>query len=228
MRKTLPYLSAILVIGIIIYLIFGYKPKPPKPSDNDYITDTVYIKIPYEVPKPYPVPTKPKEVKIFTVDSTALDSLKLILQGKDILIEGLSEEIKISQYYLKQFPKNPKLLSLSLSRDSLNLSLLNITGIPQETSWPVHLNENTYLWDNDNGLTSKPFKEPKVKEPFTMDYFIGGGFNVLYPSPYISGTISHDWARIRLYGTTELGLLRKESSSIKFGVDYRLNGKNRN
>ena len=215
-------------MGLIVWDLFIRKHPLPEPEISyQYVTDTVWDSIPYAVLEPYPVYTPPRIVTFYEVDSTALDSLVILLHNQDLLIASLlGRWDTISQAYIKQYPSNPKLLAIDLKRDTMSMWLLNITGIPQEDKWPIDLARFDYRWNYAAGLSRHSTSSPPIKEqqPFA-NYFVGGGVDLLYLSPYISGRIEKDWARIRLYGNIDAGLLKKESSGIKLGVDYKLNGK---
>lgn len=213
-------------MGLIVWDLFIRKHPLPEPEISyQYVTDTVWDSIPYAVPEPYAVPTPPRTVTIYVADTNAINSLKMELREKDIIIIGLIDTIKIQEGFLKQYPSNPKLLAIDLKQDSMSVGLLNITGIPQEDKWPIDLARFNYRWTNDADLSRSPTLTPPTKERSPIEYFVGGGVDLLYLSPYISGRIEKDGARMRLYGNIDAGLLKKESSGIKLGVDYKLNGK---
>lgn len=203
-------------------------PSPEVHIDYQYITDTIPDSIPYPVPEPYPIYTQPHTVTIYSVDTNTINSLKMELVEKDLIITSLTDTIKVYESYLKQFPSNPKLLAIDLKKDSMSVGLLNITGIPQEDKWPIDLARFNYRWTNDRGLSRSSTLTPptKVRSPF--EYFVGGGVDFFYLSPYVSGRIEKDLARIRLYGNINLGLLNKNTSGIKVGIDYKFYGKRPN
>ena len=115
-RLSIILILVSFVLGFVVSYNF-FKDTKYLPSEKEYITDTVKVPKPYQVPKPYPIASKPEIKKIYEKDSSAIDSLKLLLSEKDIVISGLKYQLTISQDYLKQFPKNPKLLELNLQRD---------------------------------------------------------------------------------------------------------------
>ena len=217
--KTIQNIVIFLLIAIIVWLFFFRKPDTVYIPDTQYITDTIWIDKPYPVPVPYEVQLPPKTVEIYLKDQKAIDSLKVILSEKDIILQGLYSYISISQDYLKQFPKNPKLIELNLSADSLSLSTLSITGITQSATFPISLQAFKYKWTIE-GLGRFPVKPPPApKTPIGL--FAGGGFNFLYTSPTLDFTAEKDWARIRAYGDIRLGLLKKEASSFNLGLKYK-------
>ena len=216
MKNTLLTLLILLIVGLIVWDAFIRKHPLSEPVISyQYITDTVWDSIPYAVPEPYPVPTPPRTVTLYEVDSVVVNSLKILISKRDLLIASLKDTISIHKDYLKQYPSNPKLLAIDLKQDSMSVGLLNITGIPQEDKWPIDLARFNYRWTNDADLSRSPTLTPPTEEqqPFA-NYFVGGGVDLLYLSPYISGRIEKEWARIRLYGNIDAGLLKIESSGI--------------
>ena len=225
MKNTLLTTLFIIIIGLIVWDIFFRKHPVPEPIiDYQYITDTIWDSIPYNVPEPYPVYTQPRTVTLYLADTNMLNQYKLQLAEKNLIIAGLIDTIRIHEGYLKQYPSNPKLLAIDLQKDSMSVGLLNITGIPQEDKWPIDLARFNYRWTNDRGLSRSSTLTPPTKERSPFEYFVGGGVDLLYLSPYVSGRIEKDWTRIRLYGNIDVGLLKSESSGIKLGVDYKFNG----
>lgn len=231
MKKSLIISLITIIAGLIIWDSFIRKYPIPDPViiiDYQYDTDTIWRDTLYLIGDPYPVPTPPRTIIRYEMDSVALNYFKLTISKQNIYIASLLDTISIHQNYIKQFPKNPKLLELSLIKDSLSLGLLQIFGRAEKKNWPINLNRFNYRWDYVNGLSRKITKLPPAEEKSFAQYFAGGGVDLLWRSPYISGKIEKDYARIRLYGNAQIGLLNSETSSIKIGVDYKFNGKDRN
>ena len=229
MKKSVIITLLIIIIGLIIYNTFIRKYPILDPIINyEYITDTLYIPKPYSVPEPYPVPTPPRIIIRYEVDSITLNYYKLKISKQNILIAGLLDTIAIHENYLKQYPSNPKFIDMFLIRDTLSLGLLQILGHVENKSWPIDLNRFDYKWDYINNLTRRDTKLPPLKEKSYVKYFGGGGVDLLWLSPYIDFTVEKELQRIRLYSNINLGLLNKNSSSIKIGIDYRFNVKDRN
>lgn len=231
MKKTLIIILITIIIGLIIWDTFIREHKILDPIitiDYQYVTDTIWKDTLYLKGDPYPIPTPLKYLIRYKIDSTAIKNLKLILSEKNLYIAGLKDTITLHESYLKQFPNNPKLIELSLIKDTMVLGLLQISGQAESKSWPIDLNRFDYRWDYVNDLTRRNTKLPPIKEKFFAEYFVGGGYDLIWRSPYISGEIEKDLQRIRLYCNADIGLLNWETSSIKIGVDYKINVKNRN
>lgn len=229
MKKNIPFIISLLVIaGLIIwYFFFRKEPSTSPQISYTYDTDTVYVDRPFEVKVPFGIPTPPKTIYSYITDTTVLDSLKILLSEKDIIISGLNKEILISQDFVKQYPYHPKLLSLTVSRDTLVIGTLSTLGEAAEYYWPIDLTTWYYKWNIDNNLTRYRASLSNSNKPFA-EYFVGTGMDFLNMSPYLSGRIEKDWSRIRLYGDAQIGLLKKEAHGLKIGLDYKLNGKGSN
>jgi len=217
--KKLNIVIILVLIGIIAYLWFFKKPEVITHTETVYKTDTLYIDKPYPIPVPYPVEVPPHVVTLYEKDTIAINNLKLLLSEKDIIIQGLNSQILISQDFIKQYPSNPKLLELNLSPDSLSLSLLGLDGIPLSKRYPLFLSRHKYKWTIE-GLTKSNISSPPIKTP--VRYFVGGGANFLYPSPYVDFMVEKEWTRMRLYGDIKVGLLKREASSIDIGLRYNI------
>jgi hypothetical protein len=227
MKNVLLLFLFSIIIGLIVWDIFFRKqPEPIPVISYEYTPDTVYIPAPYPIPEPYPIEVPPRIVILHEIDSSTIDSLSLIISELDLKVGSLVDTILIYESYLKQFPKNPKLLAIDLKRDTMSMGLLNITGIPQEDKWPIDLSQFNYRWTYASGLSMHPVSKPPTSEKAVAQYFVGGGVDLLHLSPYIGGRVEKGWARIRLYGDVHVGLLDSKASAIRLGVDYKINGSN--
>ena len=227
MKKTPIIILITIIIGLIIWDTFIREHKIPDPIitiDYQYVTDTIWKDTLYLKGDPYPIPTPPKYLIRYKIDSTLIKNLKLILSEKNLYIAGLKDTITLHKSYLKQFPNNPKLIELSLIKDTIELGLLQISGQAESKQWPIDLNRFDYKWDYVNDLTRRNTKSPPIKEKFFAEYFVGGGYNLLYSSPYIDFSAEKGLQRIWLYSNIQIGLLNKETSSIKVGVKYQISG----
>lgn len=228
-KNVLIFVLLIIITGLVIwYLDYINSSVPNSQVSYNYVTDTVYIDTTYTIPVSEGLITKPITLIKYRIDSIALDSLNLIINQQNIIIAGLKDSIAISSYYLKQFPRNPKLLSFSLIKDTLRIGLLPISGQIEERVWPIDLNSWGYIWDFNSDLTRHPTESSTTLDKPFAEYFVGGGVDILWLSPYLSGRIEKDFRRVRLYGDAHIGLLKKETHGLKIGLEYRLNGESIN
>ena len=219
--KSLCILVILISFGLGFYLAYSYLKDNSKPyQEKRYITTFIKVPEPYPVPKPYPVPTKPIEVKTYEKDSSAIDSLKLLLSEKDIIIQGLKgSQISVSQDFLKQFPLNPKLLELRLERDSLSVSLLDIQGIPSCNTYPLYLDRYRYKWVY-NSLSNESYDPIPMEKIPPWGYSVGGGFDILQRNIYSSFRVEllkNPWT---IYSDLRLGIIYPKKSTLNLGFEY--------
>lgn len=172
MKKNTLILLLIFTTLLASYFAFkGYNKKPDRGDKYNYLTFRETVKVPYPIPLPHRTKTPPKVIVKYEYDESLLDSMSLIIQEQEIIIQGLEEKVKVNHNFLKKYPKNPKLVDLKLTKDSLSLALLQIDGYIYKTDYPIYLDEFQYRWVYPD-LTHKPFsfKKPKVKKFFSSTY----------------------------------------------------------
>jgi len=225
-KELLELIIVTLILGLVVWYVFIKKPVPT--IEYVYTTDTIYLRHSYKVPEPYPVFTPPIRITNYVIDSSAIENYKILLQNQDIIIAGLEDSIRIHESYLKQFPTNPKLLSLDIKKDTFRMDLLEITGYPGDWLFPIDLNYFSYRWDVLNGFTRKKVKPtllpPTSGTPFA-NYYVGGGVDLWHMMPQITGRAEKQLASIRLYLDMRVGLLDINSSNLTIGAEYQIHGK---
>lgn len=220
-----------LIIGISIgilstryYFLSRYDFQSSSEPQIEYKTIRVEVPNPYPVPKPYPVDSPPKIIKKFITDSSLLDSLKLVIENQNIVITGLSDSLSIHQNYLKQFPSNPKLIELLLSKDSLSLALLNIQGQIYQNTYPIFLNHYRYKYTN-SGLTSikiKPIVEEDLPESHWLTIYSGMYYCILQNNFYPYIRMEKDIKNFKLNTNINLNLNDYTNSQLLIGIGYKL------
>jgi len=224
-KTTLTIIFLSLIIGLLIIIPLFRNESIPNPEISyEYTTDTVYINQIFKDEVPDGVNTDPITIIRYKTDSLALDSLNILIDHQNLIITGLKDSITIHHYYLKQFPSNPKLLSIILNRDTLTMGLLPISGQIEERDWPIDLHQWSYAWNIDSELSRHPTPLPPTQDKPFAEYFVGGGVDIVWLSPYISGRIEKNWSRFRLYGDAHIGLLKMETHGVYIGLDYKING----
>lgn len=146
----------ILLIGIAIgYFVhltwFTLKPL----VETEYKTDTIFKSVPF-VPINYVHMDSVKPHYVIRYAESPING-KLIRQNDSliIVIDSLSaenlEDIYIPDNYLLQYPFNPKLIELALSRDSLQVTLLDIDATMASLKYPLYLTKYKYWLTYDKG-----------------------------------------------------------------------------
>jgi len=227
MGKNIYILTLLLIIASAVawYFFIREDPVPEQVTMYEYTTDTIFVQVPYEVPVPYSVPTPPLTVTIYKVDSAAIQGLRLIIADQELKITGLKDTISLHENYIKQYPRNPKFLSMELNRDSLNLGLLQISGQIEERSWPIDLNAWSYNWNFDSDLSRHATQPPPIKKPELFQLLIGGGADLLASSSYGSLRAEFHIKKFRIYSDANLLFKIPEASNVRVGLEYKIYGR---
>lgn len=185
MKTTIKIITIIGILALTFYLGFRInKSESPNPHVK-VITDTVFISKPYPEIKIIRDTLKPDRVTIYQEDSSRINELELrILKDSlhySFIIQGLQEEIEISENFLKLYPQNPKLVEMSLFRDSINLSLLGINGQVYSEHYNLFYQDYNYRWSSGVMGYSKTKYIPQ--EP-RFSHFICFGFDFLREKPF--------------------------------------------
>lgn len=224
------YLVAIIqlfiIIGLVLYIINLYKKDIPITEVINTHTDTTIVKDYFKPIKPLKNITLPTTIieyrPIKVEDKYVIKSLKLKITQDSLEILGLKEKLSLHQDYIKLYPKNPKLISLSLSQKLLTLSLLQTDGIIRDYNYNLFLDGYKYHWLS-NQMTLE-YNRPNIKRN-PMGIYLGTSSTINNFDPLISVRAEKQWARKRIYLGTSLGLLSTERSRIEFGLEYNLIGK---
>lgn len=185
MKTTIKIITIIGILALTFYLGFRSNKSESSNPHVKVVTDTVFF------PKPYPEiqiirdTLKPDRVMIYQEDSSRIRELELrILKDSlhySFIIQGLQEEIEISENFLKLYPQNPKLVEMSLFRDSLNLSLLGINGQVYSEHYNLFYQDYNYRWSS--GVMGYSKTKYRPQEPRLSHYLIFG-FDLLHRKPF--------------------------------------------
>lgn len=177
MKKTIGILG-LIILGLS-YILFVTYSKSKRLSDELEIskkkTKVVYVKKYIDVPKPYEVYLKPdKEIRYLPdttknkYDSVGLSNLDILLFNHKQLL-SVSDTLRISKLFLRQFPNNSKLISFDLSSDELSLQLLRISGMPVKEVYSVDFNKYKYRYSEER-LTTKRVKNLHIIPELSYSY----------------------------------------------------------
>lgn len=168
MKRSLVILLIIILIGIIIYLSLNLR-KLNQNIDRGFYnkTETIYSSKPLRLDDPLKVVLPPINVTLYPKELVPYKELVII---KDtIRLYNSENHLDINKYFLLQYPKASKLISLDLTSSKLELNLLDINGLVKKEEYPIDLSNNKYLYI-DNCLTYEPIK-PKFKFGFDAQYY---------------------------------------------------------
>lgn len=224
---TITLVSVLTIIGLLFYIDWD-KDKKPQPELFPTKTDTVYINRPIQALKPYKKPVLPSVVTEYlfveSEDISKLESLKLRILNDSLVIEDLKTKITIHENYIKQFPINPKLVSLSLDKNNLSLSLLEIDGVAKSYDYPISTDYYKYRW-SDKVFSAEKSVSPTVRN--RLNYYMGINstfYGVITPSATFR--IEKRWARNIISVNSSMELLEIKVPTITMNYEYNLrNGK---
>lgn len=185
-----------------------------------YITEEIQVKKPYPYPQPYLVNTPPEIIYEYETDTSVLDSLKLLLQDKEIIISGLEKEIKIHQNFLKQYPYNPKLIEFTLDNNLLSLSLLGIRGSIYKEEYPLYLDHYRYKWVYPS-LTREPIRVGDNNK-WVFSSYVHVGYSFIPSSPSISLSAELSRNRFRLSSNPSILFNNNNVAYIDLKLGYRI------
>lgn len=123
-------------------------------NEANVITDSIKSDKPYKEPEQLPIISKPSNVTIYPIDTNANHYKELVIIKDTIrLYNNELDKFDISSDFLLQYPEAPKLLSLELSLNSLELNLLDKSGSITGRGYKLDLANREYLFSN-NTLSS--------------------------------------------------------------------------
>ena len=224
MKTTIKIITIIGILALTFYLGFRSNKSESSNPHVKVVTDTVFF------PKPYPEiqiirdTLKPDRVTIYQEDSSRIKELELrILKDSlhySFIIQGLQEEIEISENFLKLYPQNPKLVEMSLFRDSLNLSLLGINGQVYSEHYNLFYQDYNYRWvDGRLGYSKTKYKPQEQR----LSHYFSVGFDFLREKPFGEYQLdfqfsSNKYAFFRASGV----LLFDERPRLEVGLKFRI------
>ena len=202
---------------------------PDPTTITEYVTDTIYSKVPYEVPIPYEVKVPPIYITYYENDTAwANRQISYFKDSLQLVISSLEGKITIKDSYLKQYPYCHKLVNADLSYDKLSLTLLNIDGKIFTDSYPLDLLHNRYRYQ-DNYLSAETLKnkvnEITLWERIKPELFVGAKYDLVSSSFFISSWASKDIGRVNLSLDAQLNVFADPPTSLLLGVGYKLGKK---
>ena len=227
-------LAVFLIVTLLIIVVINDCSKPRIPLEPEivynYETDTVYSDRGYEEKyleaikevdrwKTAPPKTiiKWKEPDLSNIDLQKLPDSLLVIIGE------LRDSIRIADNYIKYLPKNPKLIDINLTKDTLGLNLLNIDGRVTSYIYPIYLERFNYKWlEGDLKYTSTTHKTTKVKENRFNNLFVNGGYEFRSKSPEVSLEYYINMGRFKLEANTGFPINNNNNIRADLKLGYRI------
>lgn len=215
-----PWILLLMLLGLGFYLGYIVNRKVEAPIINNYITDTIQSSIPHqEVIKPtYEITVRPRIVVNYPPGNT--QGVKLVMSDSLLkVIDSLNKKITlINTEYIKQYPSSPKIVYGKFTRDSLQMDLLETTGLIHSLRYPVNYTGYEYQLINSE-LQAKKLKKGILKPPATVTIF--GGYSILTKNPLASVQYQKSLGKIVLSG--EMGSLIRTQPELfihgKIGIN---------
>lgn len=225
--KVVIVLIITLLVAVLINDCSGdVIPKQPEVVYK-YKTDTIFIDEDYQdryyelvkevdkwkkAPPKTIIKWKEPDLKYVTIDKVP-DSILVI-------IDSLKYRLAIHDNYIKMFPKNPKLIDLSLTKDTLGLNLLNVDGRVTSYIYPIYLDRFDYKWLEGNlKYTRTSTKTIKQKNNNFKNLYFNTGYDIVRETPEIGVEYFFNINRFKFEASTGIQL-KDVNAEVKIG--YRL------
>lgn len=159
-----------IIILLVLYILIDKHLSKPINIENPYthLPDTVYVESDYktEVQKLKEAidklsNTPPKVIYHYEKPYDSITVIEKIPDSLLLYIGELQERIAISDQYIKNFPKNSKLVDFKLHMEDLNIGLLDIEGNLTKSQYSLFLTHYEYYWEDNqlkHRLRDKPYK----------------------------------------------------------------------
>lgn len=230
-RDTFFVITIIILVIVLMFKSCNDKTEAVTKTRNlyKYKTDTVYVNSEYKdkyqnLVKYYSRKGKQTPPKTITVWKTLNPENILIEKVPDsilVIIDSLNQMLAISDAYIKNFPKNDKLVNFGLKLDSLNITTINIEGETKTKDYPLYLDRFGYQW-YDNELHHYDVKQKgKLKNKFNQ-FYINGGYDFLYQKPTIGLEYFMILGKFKLGANSNLILQPETKINLGLNLGYRL------
>lgn len=195
-----------------------------------YKTDTIYVKDTYQkryeallnkMDKLGSQVTPPKTITYYQTLNPAGIVIEKIPDSMLVLIDSLNQRIAISDKYIKNFPKNDKLINMGLLQDSFNITTIDIEGKTKTQEYPLYLDKFGYQW-YDNELHHYSIKPKKEFKNVFNQFYINGGYDFLYKTPTIGAEYFILLNRFKVGANANITLQRETKSNLWVSLGYRI------
>ena len=163
--------------------------------------------------------------KTINPQNTVIEKIpdSLLLYVRDLENKNDSLRIAISDKYLKNFPTADKLIDFKLTRDTLNINTLTISGETRSQTYPMFFDTFDYYWDDNTLHHKKTDKKPESKydDKWKQVYLTVGLQYILYE--YMAGLdYSVTFNRIKLQASINTTIQTNPNFYGDIKLGYRL------
>lgn len=225
----LALLAVIVVLGILIANPNWWVDPPKQDPHTIYETDTLYIPHSFGESEWARVQemieeglkTKPSTITYYQPEYIdRVEEIEVIPDSLLILIDDLEDSLEVAWDFLATFPKQPKLLTLDLLKDSLSLGLLRIDGQTSKETYPIFLDRFTYSYDGST-FARTPVKSQKPV--FNGDDIrLEAGYDWLGRRPYAAARYELEFRRLRFGASSILTVEQQPQLLLLTGVGLKL------
>ncbi len=222
-------LVGILVIIYILLHLKGCKVKDVLEywQDPTFKTDTIYLKVPYEVKGDsfaYKVP--PKVIIRYLPLPDNGNKVKCSTDSLLGIIDSMGKEIqKVNKKFLTNFPKAEKLIYGYFKSDSLKLDLLSTQGVMETKIYLTNYNKFKYEY-KDNQLRADTLKtkvDPKKSEnKLSQSLYGSGGYEIVGKTPTISLDYYLKYKMFQVAAEPQLLIMKNPELMINLKLGYRI------
>lgn len=225
MKKKIINGIVFFIAGVIVALISiqGCERGKVPIVDYDYKTDTVLIPIPYEVHDTLELTAPPKLIRIYidtTPSHSVVDCNNEVITIHDT-ISGYRDTL--AHDFLTKFPRSQKLIELKLTKDSMDITLMDIQARVKTLTYPMDFDNYKYQFLSDS-LNYEKIKKPKITKSMfdNRGLYAGVKYNLLEKTPLVN--LEYMIQMNRLMGSiqTTSTLETSPKLSLNIGVNYRI------
>lgn len=217
------------IIGVVVTLLFLKRCDGNHTSGSEeiykYKTDTIFTKKGFTVSNPFSKTVKPRTVIIYK-DSISLRYIEIIQHDSIFIVKDNKnhDSTIVSEDFLKKFPKSRKLLSLDLSKDTLNFTTMGIDAQVTTHVYPIYLDKYQYRY-LDGSLTMDKVKGKNTNKVNWGEVYINGGYSVLIKQPLATFEYQNQLNRLKLSLEASSTIQNQPQFNAVIKLGYRISKK---
>jgi hypothetical protein len=225
MKKKIINGIVFFIAGVIVALISiqGCEREIEPKVEYVYKTDTLAIYKPFMVHDTLRLIAPPRFVRIY-IDTTPSNSVvecdKEIITLHDT-ISGYKDTL--AHDFLTKFTRSQKLIELKLSRDSMDITLMDMQARVKTLTYPMDFNHYKYQFLSDS-LRYEELPKPKLSKTLLSNsgIYAGVGYEFLSKTPLVN--LDYQIQMNRLQGMIQIAstLQTTPNLTLTAGVNYKI------
>lgn len=166
--------------------------------------------------------TPPKIITYYNTTNPSNVSVQKIPDSLLVIMDSLNKRLSISDKYIKNYPEASKLINFNLSKNSLDITTLNIDGTTFKKDYPLSFTEYKYAWyNNELHHIKNTDKEPKLKNRLNQ-FYMNGGYEPILGKPLLGAEYFLILNRFKLEGNTNFTIDTEPQLRAELKLGYRL------